>query len=436
MLVSSLFWFKFSQKKFSGGQPDKSKEFIVIIPVLREQKVLTKTLDHFLAMDYDLGKITIILVSTEKEIKDSIQSHSKYPTTIDLIEMLKKEINQKYGRNIIIHLHYPSIVGKMAHQINYAFDNILQTYRSNFKNLFIAMYNADSRPDLNTFTVVSSLARNENLRVFQQSALFLDNFALIKSKDNFFVKEYLIANAILHSRWTLAHEIPRLLRQSFFINHFNKRIFLAHCVGHGLFLRGDFLQKIKTIPTITVTEDLFFGYILSSLGEPINPLPVFENAEAPSTFLTAMKQKYVWFFGPADHFSYEKFFRDRFPNSSNFLALKWFTFQGILPAVIWFFMGWLFLFVLLYPLVMHNYHLFFGSMLLWFFYGPLSYMVVLFFSQKMNKLTHIKYQDYFLLVLFSFPAVFMHSLPPMFTLGAKIHSFFTKKEPFKPKTER
>jgi len=190
------------------------------------------------------------------------------------------------------------------------------------------------------------------------------------------------------------------------------------------------------MPTITITEDLFFGYILSSLGEAINPVPVLESAEAPASFLSSLKQKYVWFFGPLDHFSYEKFVKNNFSDSVNPLILKWFTFQGVVPAIAWFFMGWLFLFILTYPLAVHNYWLFLGSILLLSFYGPFSYCVVLFVGKKINKLSNIGCLDYFLLVLFSFFAIFIHSLPPIFTLLAKIKYFFTKKEPVKPKTER
>lgn len=435
MLVITLTWLKNNQNKQLSVRANEAKEFIIVIPVLREQKVLRATLNHFLSVDYDLNKITIFLISTEKEIKEAVGNYSDEQTTIDLIIKLKKEINKKFQREIIVHQHYPLTDGKMVHQINYAFDSILSLYRRNLKNIFVAIYNADSRPNLDTFNIVSSLAKNNNLRVFQQSALFFDNFKIIKSKNNFFTKNYLITNAVLHSRWTLAHEVPRLLRQSFFINHFKKRAFLSHCVGHGLFLRGDFLKQIKTMPSITVTEDLFFGYILSLLGESINPVPVLENAEAPATLLSALKQKYVWFFGPLDHFSYEKFVKNNFSDKVNPLILKWFTLQGIIPALAWFFMGWLFLFVLLYPLTSHNYWLFLSSILLFMFYGPLSYCLVLLTGKKMNKLLDVEYLDYFWLILFSFPVIFIHGLPPIFTLLAKINYFFTNKEPIKPKTE-
>jgi len=436
MLVLALIWLAVSKKRLYPKQTNKQKEFIVIIPVLREQKILRKTIDHFLSMNYDLNKMTVLLVSTEKEIKEATQNHLVEQTTIDLITELKKEINLRFNKEIIVHLHYPLADGKMAHQINYAFDYILCNLKTDPRNLFVAIYNADSRPDINTLFFVSSLAENDKLKVFQQSALYFDNFLPIRDSKGFLTRNYLIANATLHSRWTLAHEIPRLLRQSFFINHFKKGVFLSHCVGHGLFLRGDLLQQIKTMPTTTVTEDLFFGYILSVLGISINPIPVLESAEAPATFLTALKQKYVWFFGPLDHFSYEKYFKNNFPSFTRFGVLKWFTLQGIIPAIAWFFMGWLFLFILIYPLIIQNYRLFFISILLLLCYGPLSYISVLFIGKKTNNLNYIRYQDYLWLIIFCLPAIFIHSLPPIFTLGAKIKFLFTHQEPSKPKTER
>lgn len=436
MLSITLLWFKNSQSQIKVSKINHNKKFIIIIPVLREQKVLEKTVNHFLMMNYDLRKMDIILVSTEKEIQEAKDSNANKKTTIDLIKELKQRINKKYHRKIIIHLHYPSATGKMAHQVNYAFECVLKVYKHNLTNIFVALYNADSRPHLNTLSAISILTLNNNLRVFQQSALFFDNFSTIIANNNFFVRQYLISNAILHSRWTLAHEIPRLLRQSFFINNFNKRIFLTHCVGHGLFLRGDFLKKIKMMPTTTVTEDLFFGYILSLLGESVNPVPLLENAEAPRTFLSSLKQKYVWFFGPMDHFNYEDFFRKRFPKKANFFLLKWFTLQGILPAVAWFLMGWLFLFILSYPLIVHNNKLLLWSLLLFLFYGPFSYVIVLWASKKINRSIKVQPLDYFWLILFNLPVIFIHSLPPILSVIVKIKHFCTGNEPPKPKTER
>lgn len=435
-LVVALVWLKKNNYNLILPKNETKREFVIIIPVLREQKILNETLNHFLSINYDLKKIKIFLVSTEKEIKENIDKKLIAQTTIDIIKKLKQEINQKFEQEIIVHLHYPFIDGKMVHQLNYAFSNILRLYNNRLKNIFVAIYNADSKPNLNTFDTVNYLAKNNNLRVFQQSSLFFDNFSLIKNNKNFFVRYLLLANAVLHSRWTLSHEIPRLLKQSFFINHFKKKIFLSHCVGHGLFLRGDLLKEIESMPAFTVTEDLFFGYILSSLGESINPIPVLENSQSPESFYSSLKQKYVWFFGPLDHLSYEKYVRNNFFGKISWLNLKWMTFQGLLPAVAWFLMGWLFLFIFVYPLVVCNYYLFLASLSLFIFYGPLSYTLVFLKGEKIFKLSGFKFIDYFWLIIFCFPVVFIHSLPPIFSLLAKIRQLITKKEPIKPKTER
>lgn len=436
MFTIVLIWLKSNRLEQSKRPAAQTKKFIIIIPVLREQKILKNTLNYFLSMNYPLDQLTLMIVSTEKELADAASHGFSGPTTVDLITKLKKTINQKLDQEIIVHLHYPLANGKMVHQINYAFGYILRNYKKKLDNLFVSIYNADSRPSLDTFSVIASLSKKHNLRVFQQSALFFDNLSTLKSNNNFLVKRYLMANAVLHSRWTMAHEIPRLLRQSFWINHFRRRFFLSHCVGHGLFLRGDFLQEIKAMPDTTVTEDLFFGYVLSLLGESINPVPVLEMAEAPTTISAALKQKYVWFFGPLDHFSYEKFAKKNFSDYTQITVMRWLTLQGIIPAIAWLLMGWLFIFVLIYPIAVDNYRLFGISCLLVLFYGPLSYCLVLFFSQKLNKICYISCWDYFWLACFSLPAAVLHSLPPIFTILTKLNYFFTKQEPRKPKTER
>ncbi len=435
MLGITAVWLLRSSKTAAPLRKDQTKKFIIIIPVLREKKILMKTVNYFLSLDYDPEQLTIIIVSTERENAEA-NSKLRQKTTIDLTEQLRDAVNERYGKEIIVHLHYPRSDGKMVHQINYSFAYIFKKGGYDLKNTFVALYNADSRPDPETFSIVASLAGDQKRRVFQQSALFFDNFKRLKSTKNFFERGYLIANATLHSRWTLAHELPRLLRQSSCIRTFKKRFFLSHCVGHGLFLRLDFLKKIKSFPEHTLTEDLFFGYIVSALGEAIYPLPVMEQAEAPASFLSACKQKYVWFFGPMDHFSYERYFKIKFPGCASSLALKWLTLQGLLPALAWLIMGWLFIYIFIYPLALHSYQLLAASILLFCFYGPASYAITLRVHTRLHPELPITYSDYFRTMIFSFPAILFHSLPPLVSLAAKIKQLLTQAEPLKPKTER
>ncbi|MEI6288467.1 MAG: glycosyltransferase family 2 protein [bacterium] len=434
----SFLWLKKEARIASMIAKNNDYNFILLIPVLKEQKALPETISYFLNFKYDLSKIKIILISTENEFAGILTKTEK--TTIDVIKKIQKETNQKYGLEIIEHLHYPTLGGKMVDQLNYAFEHILNTEHGNLNRLFVGIYNADSRPNHLSLNYIAQTTRDKKYRVFQQSAVFLDNFNKMNLGNNFIAEKLLKANAILQTRWTFAHELPRMLMQSFMINKFKKRFFLAHCVGHGLFLRGDFLMEIKQIPRHTVTEDLFFGYVLSLLGESINPIPLLECAEIPNKLIMALKQKYVWFFGPLDHLSYRRFFLKNFSNRANRLLIDCMTFQGILPAIAWFFSGWMIAYVIIYPIITANMALLLLGLLAFIVYGPLNYLIVMIQSkilfQVASQNNKIKKRDYFWILLFSFPMILLHSIPPIFTLMAKLNYLINKKEPPKPKTER
>lgn len=436
--VSLFFVLRWLGKSNSLMVKNHDYDFVVVIPVLHEQKIIEKTVRHFLRFFYPINKITILLVTTEKEF---IGLNYDKENTVNVINNFKEDINKLYEREVIKVIHFPRTDGKMVDQLNFAFLHILKNFDKDRKKLFISIYNADSRPSLDIFGVIASKAfLDKNKKVFQQSSIYYDNFHEIGENKNCLETMYLWTNGTLHSRWTLVHEIPRLFRQSYFLNKFKKRIFLSHCVGHGLFLRGDLLEKIKEMPTGTVTEDLFFGYVLSLLGESINPVPVMEMAEMPNSFSGAMKQKYVWFFGPLDHFNYEYYFSKKYPNKAGKLLMKWFTFQGIFPAFIWLVQGWFLLYLFMYPIISERYYLLWISLGIFLFYGPLSYWAILKKYSNLARLSSkddkISCADMIGIIFFCFPAVFMHSIPPIFSVYSKIRFWITGEEPQKPKTER
>lgn len=416
------------------------KHFVIVIPVLREQKVIRETIHHFLNADYPKDKLTLLIVTTEREFAESQQTEAVGETTMSVVERLKKEVNEMYGQELVRSIHYPDVQGKMVDQLNYAFDHILGLFLSDRKNLFVAVYNADSKPNQETFASVSKLSSQNGGRVFQQSAIFFDNWHQIEKSRGFFEAKYLQTNAILQSRWTLAHEMPRFFRQSYFLKRWGKRIFLSHCVGHGLFLRGDLIEEVRKMPTGTLTEDLFFGYVLSLLGEPIQPIPVMEMAETPSTFSEALKQKYVWFFGPLDHFYYDRYFSLHYPDEASGFLRKWFAIQGIAPALIWMLQGWVFLFLFLYPTISGQYHFLWFSLVVFLFHSPFSYGIILanysFLARACSKQDKIGWAEQFWCLLFTFSTAVIHSMPPLVSVYAKTKQYLTGREPHKPKTER
>jgi len=412
--------------------------FIVIIPALREQAVLEETINYFLRVNYPTDRIMLLVVTTERETAETSFFPARTLTTPQLVAKLKMVINPPNGL-LLEHLHYPDPCGIMVDQVNYAFKYIIERFPDNRSKIFAAIYNADSRPNLDTFQVVSGVALQNNGRVFQQSALFFENIHRVVETNHFPVSRILQANSVLQSRWTLVHEISRFIRQSWFLSRLGLRLFLAHTVGHGLFLRLDLIDEIQCMPTGTLTEDLFFGYLLSLLGEPIRPLPVMESSESPDTMVKALKQKYIWFFGPLDHLEYSRRLRD-YGFSFSPIITCWFALQGLLPAAAWLAQGWFLFYLFLYPLVFSKPQLLFISSFLALFYGPLSWYLILRqykeLSRYMSRDDHLKRRDVWWILALSPIAIFLHSIPPIFSLLAKFRQIIYGKLPPKPKTER
>jgi len=433
-LLSVISWLKRKNLASPPSYPSAKHTIYVVIPVLREQKIIESTVNYFLNLDYPADLLKLILVSTEKEIAE--QKNPEEETTMNLI----KRICQERSDSRIVHLHYQDPKGKMVDQLNFAFGYLTRKSGAKMEKTFAAVYNADSRPHRKTFSLISDLAEAKGGRVYQQSSVYFNNFSEVEDKNGFFAAKYIKTNALLQTRWTIVHEIPRLLRQSYFLSKKHLRLFLAHCVGHGLFLRGDLLKELKEMPTGTVTEDLFFGYVLSLLGEPIFPVPLLEGAEVPVIFRNTLQQKYVWFFGPLDHLKYSSYFKFKFPQKTSIYLRSWFTFQGLIPAVAWFCSGWFFILIVTFPLLAGNWLLFWLGLALFIINAPLSYLFILvnhkFISRISSGSENICALDFLWIVLLSPIAVFLHSLPPWLTLYRSVVSVFTNKYPQKPKTER
>lgn len=410
------------------------KLFVIIIPVLREQQVLRSTVEWFLRLNYLTSKVNIVLVTTEKEFYEKHVSHEK-TDTIQLASSLEREYP-----GLIRHLHYPHIDGKMVDQVNYAFTKVLdESSRKNDDDVFLALYNADSRPHLDTLQWVSSLAAVSDGRVFQQSSVFFDNFKSLSRGNGLLSTRLLQANAVLQTRWTLAHEIPRLLRQTFLLTRFKTRQFLTHCVGHGLFLRRDIVRELRGMPTGTMTEDLSFGFILSLLGEPIRPIPVLESAEMPNSIVGALRQKYVWFFGPMDHVAYARSFLKHYAERASRWLVGWFVIQGLLPALAWLVAGWILLYIITFPIFTGSisyYVLGWGNALFYLFTFFLTTLNIGFLNRLSFRKESINFGEALGALLFIFPMILLHSLPPLVSVLAKVQFALTGRDPVKPKTER
>ncbi|KKQ98419.1 MAG: hypothetical protein UT24_C0004G0042 [Candidatus Woesebacteria bacterium GW2011_GWB1_39_12] len=399
-----------SYKKKSTRATDE--EFIICIPMLREQRVVSETLKYFSQLNYPKDKYHIVVVTTNKEIAEktrmsrflselagdvsqgkalkTIQDrysglfpfdqlrrvYEKYrlesytvvfkkvksiykqlPTTFNLAIKEAEIINAHFKSKLITVMNYPRSQGVMSHQINYVIKKLAK-YKQSTNSIF-AVYNADSRPNPNTLrNVAYALKEFEEEtgikpNIVQQSSLFTLNYSKYSKT---FTGYSLKAAALFQTKWTLVRELTRFRSQSRSVitykDNFISKLFntkISHCVGHGLFVRFGILKN-EYLPTETINEDLPFGFYQCCKGEPILPLPILENSETPDTLKGLMNQKRFWF---TPYLQYQ-YCRDRVLQLKKYrsrLEVEILTIQAELTGFIWFLQS----FVLFMPLIIGLY---------------------------------------------------------------------------------
>ena len=357
-LFSNIKWIvnknRIYKKKSFGTTTEK---YIICIPMLREQRVVSETLRYFSQLNYPQNNYRIVIVTTQKEIAEKIAKakqlskmakeisqgrpfsfvqqkylgllpsdqlkiiskdyqHKNYhvvlkkvenayeqlPTTFELATKEAKLINSQSKQKIVTVINYPHKKGVMSHQINYVIKKLMEN-KQNVNSVF-AIYNADSRPNQNTLKYVTCTLKEFEKKtgvkpnIVQQSSLFTLNY---NNHATTFTDYVLKAASLFQTKWTLVHELTRFRSQSISVtkpnNNFISKLLntkISHCVGHGLFVRLGLLAN-ERLPTETINDDLPFGYYQCCKGEPILPLPILENSESPETIKSLMNQKRFWF---------------------------------------------------------------------------------------------------------------------------------------------
>ncbi len=264
--------------------------FFVCIPALNEQDNIVETIETFLNQSYPSDLISIYVATSAKEI-----SLPDKPTTKTVVDRYLTTKDNATRRRIHV-IHYPNKDGYMAHQINFVADILHRELKK--AGAYFVIYNADSHIDNSVFKVVDSIitnrmnADNKRPTILQQSAIY-----------QYAGNNSIAEGAGLHQTlWTLTHEMPRLLKQSTRVQKIKdsgliesiKNSRIAHCVGHGLFVRGDYYIK-HPLPQDILNEDLPYGLRACALREPIYPIPSLELASTPNKTINVYLQKATWF---------------------------------------------------------------------------------------------------------------------------------------------
>lgn len=421
----SIVWLR--TKVIASKKPNT--RFIVCIPVLNEQKTIIPTLNIFLNQRYPNNQLVIYVATTSKE-----QSYDRKLTTKQIVERYRKllPIHQRSQIQII---NYPSKDGRMAHQINYVADALRKDLKE--KNTYFVIYNADSNILDNTFFIVDAMASKlkskigKSPNIFQQSAVYQ-----YKSSNN--TQRYIAEGAGLHQTlWTLMHEIPSLLLQSSKVTRLNedsslikiiKDSRLVHCVGHGLFIKGDYYLK-HPLPQDILNEDLPYGLMVCALREPVYSIPSLELASTPSKLRNVYRQKSVWFNPFFEFYSYARLLRkNRIYQSKaelNYLLIKayarlsiWLLHSSVILGglVVSLFAG------LLYTVI-------------WFIAFGLYWLIpALYMTRVRQEIQNGGSNTYLSVIAGSFYAL-THSIGPIWALGRWIRAKIRGVRPSKPKTD-
>lgn len=375
----------------------KSKNIIIAIPVLREQNCIENTIKYFNTITKD---IPIVLITTQKEIKENLTNEK---TTQDII---KAKIITKYKN--VYWIDYPYSEGYMSDQLNYMLENLENIFnrKIDLDKTYLALYNADSRPNKNTFEEIKQ--KIENNDVVQQYSYCMQNYEKIKGISKGF--------SIYQSNFELKTGLINIF--------FKSKILYTHIAGHGLIINMKLLKELGNFNTEFWCEDIYLGLQLKFNNVKITPLLTLENMETPDKFSKIVKQNSVWFKTTSQFWGIYKDIvkRKQVKNKINGLlgvanefrcAINWISFPILLLVSI------------IIPIIIKN-----GALLLSIMVSYVLYITVntICTINIINKLDDKKYRVTLKLIINVLIATTISNIGPLYSI------IFNKKEKYK--TER
>lgn len=274
-LSSSLDWIR--QKQPFASEDIAMNSVHILIPVYKEAAVIKACVEYFDKLA-QYPNVLIHYVTTEKEGAAS-----------DTVAALK----QMAERYKFSHLHYPETDGFKAHQLNWAIENILATCNSaDYQTTYFGVYDVDSRPEVEA---IKTILYGKD-PIYQQPSIYLENYRRIDTLQK--------AGALLQTKWELCGNIPVLREYERGLQQRQSISTLPHCTGHGLFIRADTLERAGLLDTVTLAEDLEFGYRSAFRKIPITVLKEVDYTQYAPTFPATIRQTSRWFSGEMDLYCY------------------------------------------------------------------------------------------------------------------------------------
>lgn len=264
----------------------KRRRILILIPVLREQNIIKKTLEYFKELKIENIELSICIAGTIREEIENNDYKNKISTK-NIVESWITKYN--LSKRLNLNFYYSEAKdenGDRASQLNFAVNYIKQIINPDI----IGVYDADSLPDENTlYEVLKYYEKNDEI-VCQQPVHFIKAAnRMAKDKKN----PILIANALYQTTWTLIRELPRWTLHSKSKNLFKRNDYL---IGHGEFLSYKLYKQFK-FPENEVTDGIQLGYRISMSGKIIVPLNTFCEDQVPQKISQLISQHKRWFGG-------------------------------------------------------------------------------------------------------------------------------------------
>jgi hypothetical protein len=282
----SISWIEEKNADDPRSQSRTPLTFFILLPLLREQKVIEKLIHRMAALDCTGLDVYFVGITTSRE--QPIQG----ATTSERLERLMFE----HPDRRFVHLHCADGTDTCkADQLNFAMRR-LGLLERRADRTFVGVYDADSSPDPRTLQFIAARVHADPaLKAIQQVPIYFQNL-----RDPMNVREALLMARPIHNAYfALTVEVPGMRGQADAISRSPGswrrvlRTWLSHGLGHGQFFRLDVLTDLGGFQPPSC--DTQFGHALAFAGIPLHPHPMLDVGETPESIATLMKQGIVWF---------------------------------------------------------------------------------------------------------------------------------------------
>ena len=265
------------------GAGDGCHGLVIVVPMYREQEIASDTVDYWRRLAQVVEVDEVLFVTTAKEDDGGRQ------TTHALLAAALAEANEPRLRL----LHCVTVARFRAAQLNLAVSDVRNRHCDGERgstDVWIGVYNADSRPATSTFREFRHrVSSDEDTRAYQQLADYV-------VPDRVGVSRVAAGNAVLQTWWTRAHYWARNIRGGGSA-HWWASTSPFSTFGHGEFIRLDLLDEIGGFPDFAYADGLLLGWILRLIDEPIGLLASRDHAEVPHTAGHLLTQQRAWMRG-------------------------------------------------------------------------------------------------------------------------------------------